>query len=68
MGRNITTLESLFIANGKSGDVFYSAKPDKHFTSLATYYGRKILTERLIAVKPTTTKPSAEVLTKVTLV
>ena len=67
MGRSISTLDSLFIVNGKSGDVFYSAKSDKHFTSLATYYGRKILTERLIAVKKTGDKPCAEFITKVIL-
>jgi hypothetical protein len=67
MGAKITKIDSLFIVNGKAGDVYYSAKSDKHFTSLATYYGRKILTERLIAVKKTGDKPCAEFITKVTL-
>ena len=60
------TIESLLIVNGQSGDHFYTDKEDKHITALASYYKRKIVTERLIAT--TTGKdPKAKYITKVTL-
>ena len=61
------TLESWMMANGKVGDVFYSKKMDRHLTAIATHYGRKIKTERLITVTTAKTKLIASALTKVTL-
>ena len=55
------------IANGKAGDSFYSDKADRHLTAIATYYKRKITTERFIAVTSQSDNPIAHKITKVTL-
>lgn len=59
--------ESWMIANGKPGQVFYSVKEDKHLTAMATYYQRKITTERIVSVSTAKKEPVANFLTKVTL-
>ena len=61
------TIESIMIAEGKQGLIFYSAKKDRHLTAIATYYKRKIQTERLIAVTTAKENPIATYITKVTL-
>lgn len=61
------TIESYMIANGKQGEYFYSDKTDRHLTAFATYYKRKISTERLITVTPGKSEPKANYITKVTL-
>lgn len=60
-------IESWMIANGKSGDHFYSDKIDRHLTALSTYYKRKIVTERLITVTTGGKKPQCKYITKVTI-
>jgi len=62
------TMESWMIANGKSGDYFYSDKADRHLTAIATHHKRKITTERFIAVTSQSDNPIAHKITKVTLV
>jgi hypothetical protein len=70
MGRpkgQLTTFESWAIANCKEGNSFYSDKPDKHLTAIATHHGRKIITERQLVVTTAKSKPVAKYITKVTL-
>jgi hypothetical protein len=67
MGKGQKTMESWMIANGKSGESFYSDKMDRHLTAAATYYNRKILTERLITITTAKKEPRAKYITKVTL-
>lgn len=62
------TIESWMMVNGKEGQVFYSEKKDRHITAIATHHGRKITTERLVAVTTGKENPIASNLTKVTLV
>lgn len=61
------TIESWVMANGKSGDIFYTHKKDKDITAIATYYKREVLTERVIIVQGTWSNPSSFPLIKVTL-
>lgn len=49
----------------KKGEYFFSSKSDRHSTAQAHYYGRKIKTERMIAVSTDTGTPMAENVTKV---
>jgi lipoprotein-anchoring transpeptidase ErfK/SrfK len=67
MANKTTTIESLSIINGKDFSIFYTTKKDKDVTALASYYGRKILTERLIVISGGKETPKATTLTKVTL-
>jgi len=70
MGRTkgqLTNMESWAILNGKEGHSFYSEKPDKHLTAIATHHGRKIVTERQLVVTTAKSKPIAQYITKVTL-
>lgn len=60
-------LESYMIKNGDTGDFFYSEKQDKNLTAIATYYKRKISTQRFVLVTTGKTSPEAINLTKVTL-
>ena len=61
------TLESWMIANGKSGDSFYSHKKDRHLTAIASHHNRKIITENLIIVSDYLNSPKADKITKVIL-
>ena len=62
-----STMETWMIVNGKAGEHFYSDKTDKTFTGAATYYKRKIVTERLITITTGGKEPKAKYITKVTL-
>lgn len=62
------TLESYMIANGKSGDIFYSHKKDRHLTAISSHHDRKIITENLIIVSDYIKSPKANKITKVTLI
>jgi hypothetical protein len=63
-----TTPESYFLANLEAGAVFYTDKQDKHITASASYYSRKIKTERIIAVSMSPSHaPEASYITKVTI-
>lgn len=59
-------MEGKLIKDGKTGDVFFTYKADRIMTALATYYGKKILTERYTAIDKATNK-KLEHLTKVTI-
>ena len=61
------TMESWMVANGKQGQQFYTIKPDRHITAIATTLGRKVTTERIIAVNPQKPEMPNEKLTRVTL-
>ena len=61
------TLESWMIKNGKKNAVFFTKKLDKDMTAIASYYQRKIITERVILTEGEWTKPKSYALTKVTL-
>ena len=67
MNKKQYTLESWMMANGKSGQQFYSDKIDRHLTAIATHHNRKISTERLITVTTGKNNPIANSITKVTL-
>ena len=55
------------VANGKKGQQFYTTKPDRHITAIATTSGRKVTTERIIAINPQKPEMPNEKLTRVTL-
>jgi len=59
------TSESAAFLYLKKGEYFFSTKADRHSTALANYYGRKVKTERMIAVSTDTSTPFAENVTKV---
>lgn len=67
MGRKITAPESYMLANGKKGDQFYSNKQDRHLTAIATYYERRISTERMIVITTGGKAPIAEYIVRVTI-
>lgn len=62
-----TNMESIFLINGKVGDVFYTHKLDRNMTSHALYYNRKIKTEAVTMVSGNKS-PVAERLYKVTII
>ena len=62
-----STMESWMIANGKTGEHFYSDKMDRHLTAISTHHKRKIITERLITVTTGGKEPKSKYITKVTL-
>jgi hypothetical protein len=59
------TIESIALTTLKKGKSFYSQKQDKDITAIASYYRKKIKTERLILLNPLTGKTNRVV--KVTL-
>ena len=67
MNKGTRTLESWMMLNGKDGDVFYTHKTDRAITAIATYYNRKVYTERVILVHGFRDKPSVKPITRVTL-
>ena len=50
--RHKSTLESVALTTLKKGKFFYSMKQDKDITAIASYYKKKIKTERLMVVNP----------------
>jgi hypothetical protein len=67
MSRKICTVESFMMINGLTGASFYSEKKDKDLTAIASYYKRKITTERIIAISKNPNSPISKMITKVTL-
>jgi hypothetical protein len=67
MPKGTNTLESWMMVNGKDGTVFYTHKKDKDITAIASYYTRKVHTERLVLVSNTKDNPQVKTITKVTL-
>jgi hypothetical protein len=53
-GRKQTSIESIALNNLPQGSVFHTMKQDKDMTAIASYYGKKVSTERLITVNPIT--------------
>lgn len=49
------------------GEVIYTHQADKWVTAQATYYKRKVKTERIIALEGSILEPIAVPLTKVTI-
>jgi hypothetical protein len=66
-GRKVKSMESFAIINGKPGDSFYTHKKDKDVTAIATYYKKKVSTERIIAISKKEDSPISTMITKVTL-
>lgn len=60
------TVESIAMLNLPKGRYFYSRKQDKDITAIASYYEKKVRTERLIAINPQT--GVTERVVKVTLI
>lgn len=60
------SVESIALLNLSKGKSFYSPKQDKDITAIASYYEKKVKTERLIAINPQTGK--TEKVVKVTLI
>ena len=67
MPRTISSMESIIITTGEVGQIFYTHKTDREMTGIATYYGRKIKTERGIFVSGFKENPKSQYLTKVIL-
>jgi len=65
---SMENIESWIIANAKKGTIFFTNKKDNNMTSLATYYKRKIQTERLITITVGKQNLQAKHLLKVTLI
>jgi len=61
------TFESWMIANGNTGEHFYSDKMDRHITAISTHHKRKVKTERLIAITTGGKTVVGKYITKVTL-
>jgi hypothetical protein len=59
------TIESIGLVNLKKGESFYTHKQDKDITAIASYYEKKVKTERLFVLNPQTGKTNRVV--KVTL-
>jgi hypothetical protein len=60
------SIESIALLNLTKGKCFYSPKQDKDITAIASYYEKKVKTERLITVNPQTGE--TERVVKVTLI
>lgn len=66
MGRKRSSQLTLSIVYGKIGSVFYTTKGDRYVTAIASYYKKKVKTERLIVVVAKK-MPTATRITKVTI-
>lgn len=60
-------MEAFCLNTLDSGSIFYTTKQDKDITAIASYYGRKVLTERFIAID-TNTHTQIKKLTKVMVI
>jgi len=63
--RKKDTVESISLTTLSAGASFYTHKKDKDVTAIASYYKKKIKTERLLIINPQTT--TIEKITKVTI-
>lgn len=63
--KTYTDLATFFI-KGKKGDTIFSEKNDNHITALASYYKRKVSTERIIALSAIKQNRVIYYLTKIT--
>jgi len=46
------TVESISLLTLKAGQSFYTEKQDKDITAIASYYNKKVSTERLFVLNP----------------
>ena len=60
------TIESIGLLNLKEGESFYTEKRDKDITAIASYYDKKVRTERMFVLNPQSGETQRVV--KVTLV
>lgn len=65
---NPRSIESWAVVNGKEGDVFYTEKKDKDITSIATKFGKKVSTEKVILITISKPAPEVKFVTKVTII
>lgn len=47
-----TSVEAISLLNLKTGQSFYTEKQDKDITAIASYYDKKVSTERLFVLNP----------------
>jgi hypothetical protein len=59
--------EAIFLKEGVKGFVFYSEKEDKNLTAQAYHYGRKIKTERIVAISTGKKDVQAKYILRVTI-
>lgn len=64
--RKQRTVESIALNNLRKGGNFYTHKQDKDITAIASYYNKKVRTERVFVINPQTGKINKAV--KVTLI
>lgn len=50
--RTPTSVETISLLNLKIGQSFYTEKQDKDITAVASYYNKKVSTERLFVLNP----------------
>jgi hypothetical protein len=50
--RTPTSVETISLLNLKVGQSFYTEKQDKDVTAVASYYNKKVKTERLFVMNP----------------
>ena len=60
------TIESIGLLNLKHGESFFTRKRDKDITAIASYYKKRVKTERLFVLNPQTGE--TERIVKVTIV
>lgn len=65
MGRKQTSVESIALNTLPQGSVFHTLKQDKDITAIASYYGKKVSTERLITINPITAQTERIVKVKI---
>ena len=66
--KRVRTTESFMLKYGKEGDIFVSFLEDKNLTAKATYFKRKIKTERAVLMSfDGLMNPAAISVTKVTI-
>lgn len=65
--KRLRSIDSYVVANGKSGDFFFSKKDDKGLTAIASAHKRKIQTERVVLISGSMSEPKMETMTKCTL-
>jgi hypothetical protein len=63
--RKKTSVESIALTTLKSGESFYTHKHDKDITAIASYYEKKVKTERLLLLNTQT--ETVEKIVKVTI-
>lgn len=63
--RRKRTLESIALTTLTKGKYFYTLKTDKEITAIASYYEKKVKTERVFILNPQTGKTNKAV--KVTI-